>query len=239
MQLFLSLQADTVNLPIAYRNIQHGLLYRALSTDPEFATQLHNEGHLTEDRSYKHFTFSPFRGNYIIQNKRIVFHQELSMEVRSIDRHFIEILAKAFTNGRLIQLGSQYTTIKQCSVSDRHMQSSQIDIQTLSPIVVYQTMTDGHTVFLSPEDDRFITSLVHNAQRKWRSLGNDDSSFSLTITPFPEQQYRKVPTTFKTTFITGWHGRFHLEGTPQVIDMLYQIGLGAKSSQGFGMFQVI
>lgn len=239
MQLFLSIKADTINLPIAYRTIQHGLLYRALSTDSEFATQLHNEGRLTEDRSYKHFTFSPFRGNYVIQNKRIIFQQACSMEIRSTDPHFIETLAQAFADESIIQLGSQYATISRCIVSDQHIATSQAVIQTLSPVVVYHTLPDGHTVFLSPEDAAFCASLVHNAQRKWRSLGNADSDFALTITPLHNQKFRKVPTSFKTTYITGWHGRFQLEGNPKVLDMLYQIGLGAKSSQGFGMFRVI
>lgn len=239
MQLFLSLRADEVDLPIAYRNIQHGLLYRALSTDPDFATYLHDHGSQTEDRSFKHFTFSPFRGNYTVQNKRIVFRDEVSMEIRSMDRRVIGILASVLAEGKTVQLGQQYAVISRCMVSERHIETPRVTVQTLSPVVVYQTLPDGHTVFLSPEDPAFCASLVHNAQRKWRSLGNDDADFALTVAPLPDQTFRKVPTSFKTTFITGWQGRFLLEGNPQVIDMLYQIGLGAKSSQGFGMFRVL
>lgn len=239
MQLCLSFRADSVNLPIAYRSIQHGLIYHTLSEDADFATQLHNNGHQTEDRSYKHFTFSPFCGDYSISNKRIVFQQELSMEIRSSDPRFILTLSESLTEGKTVQLGSQNAVISHSAVSDRHVLQPEVDIQTISPLVVYQTLDDGHTVFLSPTEETFLNSLVHNAQRKWRSSGGTDADFRLSVTPLPNQQFRKVPTAFKTTFITGWQGRFHLSGNPQVIDMLYQIGLGAKSSQGFGMFLVL
>ena len=43
-------------------------------------------------------------------------------------------------------------------------------------------------------------------------------------------------TLYKTTRITGWHGRFRLSGSPEMLDLLFHSGLGAKNSQGFGMF---
>ena len=239
MQLSLLFQAESINLPIAYRSTQQGLLYQVLSANPAFATYMHNEGRQIEDRSYKLFTFSPLNGQYSIKDKRITFHQYASMEIRSIDTNFIQILADNLVEGANIRLGQQYVTIAQAQISEQRVSSSHVQIQTISPVVVYQTQEDGHTTFFSPYDEVFYSSIIHNAQRKWRSLGYDDTFLELAIKPIDGQVFHKVPTRFKTTFITGWHGCFEIIGLPAVVDMLYQTGLGAKNSQGFGMFRII
>ena len=88
-----------------------------------------------------------------------------------------------------------------------------------------------------PNAPRFYEALVNNARKKWRFY-RGEAPFELTVEP----RFHGLPTkefsTFKRTFITGWYGDYRLEGTPEVLDMLYQTGLGAKNSEGFGMFEV-
>ena len=48
----------------------------------------------------------------------------------------------------------------------------------------------------------------------------------------------KYLTKYKGFFINGWKGIYQLSGERKYLDFLYQTGLGAKNSQGFGMFDV-
>ncbi|MBC7189418.1 hypothetical protein H5U35_04285, partial [Candidatus Aerophobetes bacterium] len=41
------------------------------------------------------------------------------------------------------------------------------------------------------------------------------------------------------TLIKGWMGTYRLEGNPELIKFSYDAGLGAKNSQGFGMYEVV
>ena len=44
---------------------------------------------------------------------------------------------------------------------------------------------------------------------------------------------------YKDTVVKGWCGVFLMEGHLTLIRCVYDTGLGAKNSQGFGMFEVI
>ena len=65
------------------------------------------------------------------------------------------------------------------------------------------------------------------------------SDFCFEIMPVEHRPQRRVFTTFKTSYITGWMGYYQMRGKPEVLDMLYQTGIGAKNSEGFGMFTVL
>ena len=39
-------------------------------------------------------------------------------------------------------------------------------------------------------------------------------------------------------YVTGWRGSYLLSAEPQVLDLLYQTGLGSRNAQGFGLFDL-
>ena len=100
------------------------------------------------------------------------------------------------------------------------------------------TEKNGHTVYFSPQDPRFTEAIETNAHRKWASHTGSEAGFALRVIVPEGVCGVKRATRFKSTFITAWHLPLILEGTPQVLDFLYQTGLGSKNSQGFGMFEL-
>lgn len=50
---------------------------------------------------------------------------------------------------------------------------------------------------------------------------------------------KKMVTRYKNSYITAWYGTYCLKGERKYLDFLYQTGLGAKNSQGFGMFELL
>lgn len=239
MQLDITFKKDRISLPIATAATIQGLLYRALREDENYSSFMHDKGNSFGGRKYKLFSFSELQGRYEIQGKNIVFIETAKLSVRAADTYYIQLLFTYFTKNRSISLGTETVEVADMQLRDNHIFANTISVRTLSPITVYITEEDGHTVHFTPEDKRFYDGIVDNARRKWISHTGSGDGFALEIVPKDSARFKKCATRFKETFINAWHGTFILSGPPQVLDFLYHTGLGSKNSQGFGMFEVI
>ena len=233
MQLFLTLEASEILLPLAYRHIVQSMLYHVLAADPEYANTLHSP-QSGSDRQYKLYTFSQLQGRYTVRDSHICFLNKVTLEIRSTSDELILHLMRGMPVGTQLRLGSNYVTVSSCTAENHIICDSTIRIRTYSPVVAYLTCEDGKTRFFSPEEDAFYSMVTTNAQRKWlKCFGTEPPAFQIR----PENsRFRKQVTMYKSTRITAWDGSFILESTPQMLTMLYNLGLGAKNSQGFGMF---
>ncbi len=237
MQITIQFIKDEISLPIAINETIQGLLYKAISEDSSYSMKVHEKGRQFEGRKYKLFTFGEPKGKYEIRGDQIVYLTEMRLFVRSADPYFIQLLFAYFTKYSQVRIGENTVRVGEIKLSDERIFEERIVIRTLSPITAYVTDENGHTVYFTPEDKNFYDSIVTNARRKWSSVYGDDKAFTLKISRMDAAKYIKRATRFKSTFITAWHGTFILEGKPQLLDFLYQTGLGSKNSQGFGMFE--
>lgn len=238
MQITIQLIGEHISLPIASSESIQGLLYKAISEDRSYSTKVHEEGRCFDGRKYKLFTFGEPEGRYMIQGTEIVYLNGMRLRVRSLDPYFIQLLFAYFTKHEQVWIGNNNVKVGKVTLNDDRIFEDRIVIRTLSPITAYVTGEDGHTVYYSPKDDNFYNSLITNAKRKWGSVYGDAEVPTLCIRGVEDARYIKRATRFKSTYITAWHGTFVLEGAPQILDFLYQVGLGSKNSQGFGMFEV-
>lgn len=242
MQLHMELVGRDIVLPIAYRRLIHGLIYNTLAecASPEEAGRLHDAGYAGADgRGFRLFTFSPLRGQYQVTGRQITFTGRVGLEIRSPDARLINALARGWSAGGTIRLGHNLLRPAAIRIEDKHCLKNHVRCSTISPLTAYITRRDGHTVFLSPRDRAFWSAIVRNAGRKWSVFRPGDTSFSLEAAPLPDSRWRREVTRFKNTFVTAWYGDFGLRGTPELIDLLYQSGAGAKNSEGFGMFEIM
>ena len=239
MQITIQLIGDQIALPIASNESIQGLLYKAISEDPSYSSKVHEEGRCFDGRKYKLFTFGEPEGRYMIRESEIVYLNGMRLTVRSLDPYFIQLLFAYFTKHEQILIGNRMVNVGEVKLGDDKIFEDRIMIRTLSPITAYVTDEDGHTVYYSPKDEKFYDSLIINARRKWGSAYGTAEEPSLHICRLENVRYIKRATRFKSTYITAWHGTFILEGSPKILDLLYQVGLGSKNSQGFGMFEVI
>lgn len=238
LQLILSLRGRDVALPMAYRQLIQGLIYRALAGHDAaaLATRLHDEGYDGEGRAFKLFTFSPLSGPYVPEGRQICFRGSMRLEIRSPQAEFIRCLARSLPAGEAVRLGHNELAISSARLEDAHLSAGQVRASAVSPLIAYTTDAERHTAFLTPDDEAFYRAIVRNAQRKWTAFRGPNAPFELDVAPLPSQRWRREATSFKGTFLTAWYGRFELRGAPELIDFLYQTGLGAKNSEGFGMF---
>lgn len=236
MQLHLSLAASSFALPINYRPLVHGLIYRAMADDPDYSAKLHClNPEDAKSRAYKGFTFSPIQGSYTIDGDTIWFLNKASLEIRSVDPALVHLLYRHFSQKGSVLLGTETIAISSCQITDMHLHTEKAVIRMISPAVAYVTKDRQHTVYFQPDDEQFYAALIRNAERK-NAAFQPHIPFRLSIRSLNDGLPRKQFSRFKKTYITAWFGRYLLEGTPEVIDLLYQTGLGAKNSEGFGLF---
>lgn len=238
MQLHLQL-TGSFSLPLNYRHYVQSMIYDTLRSDPEYAAALHAGSDPAQSRRFKFFTFSQLEGSYRIADHRIHFSDGANLEIRSIHEELLMKLLRSLTPGRQLRLGSATPCVAQATLTNTGICCDTVLVRTRSPIVAYITHPDGHTRFFSPEEPEFCALVIANARHKWCTLHSDDAPFDFHIAPVEGSRFRKQVTTYKSTRITAWDGRFLLRGDPQVLDLLYHTGLGVKSSQGFGMFDVL
>ncbi len=234
MQLFLTLRGDNADLPINYRPLIHGAIYRALSADPKASGELHDRPNLALRPAFKGFTFSPLQGAYRVAEQRIGFSGPVALEIRSISPGQIALLYHSFMTGRRLQLGGCAMEIEDCRMEEKRIETTEIRARTLSPAVNYVTGEDGFATYFSPDQEEFFTALVRNAQRKaafFHVPEDPELRFSLIPGTTPRRQF----SSFKKTPIVAWFCEMRITGAPGMLDLLYQTGIGSKNSAGYGM----
>ena len=239
MQLHITFSVSSCPLPVNYRPLVHGMIYRVLSADAALSEQLHNyNAESGTGRPFKGFTFSQLRGQYTVDGHTIWFSRQIGLEIRGWHEELMEAMHRYFSRRDSVQLGTETLRVSDCRLTDAHLHTESAVIRMASPAVAYMTDKTNHTVFFSPDQEQFYASLAANAQKKGR-LYLADAPCDLRVLSMNNGLPRKQFSMFKKTYITAWYGTYRLEGDPRLIDLLYQVGLGAKNSEGYGLFQVV
>lgn len=239
MQLKITLAGNRIQLPMASSSIIQGFIYDKMAHDPSFSYNLHERGYTFGGRKFKLFSFGELKGNYEVDEKQMIYKDRVTLEVRSSDPYMIQLLYTSFISKNTVQLGDNTVRVENLELNNKVIFSDSVKVKTLSPITVYTATDDGHTVYFSPDEERFYEAIVDNAKRKWSSCPVQMSCFDFMVTPSENTSFVKRATNFKGTFITAWHGEFYLRGNSETLTFLYNTGIGSKNSQGFGMFEVI
>ena len=232
-------------LPLAYHHILQGFIYKRLSEDPEFSDFLHNEGYKREGQSFRLFVFSLLKGHFKIVGSNIVFDNVIEWEIRSPIMLFCQTLFKALEKEEVFDLAGQKIFLLRYEVLNTEVVEDEIDIRMLSPVCVDLSIwEDGKskTKNLDPIDPRFNYYLTKNFQRKFEAVTGEDTDSGIFLLPpenFEPSKNKYVTRFVDGIYVTGWKGQYKLKGSPNNLKFLYDTGLGARNSQGFGMFQIV
>lgn len=222
----------SICLPISYHHIEQSAIYALIRGN------LHDKGASYEKRDYKLFTFGPFEGKYIVKDRRITFLDNISFEFRCYDD---EVMKTFISN--LNEYGFRLGDISYHNIAyeltEKKIEASKISVKMLSPICVYETSEDKHTTFFSPEDSTFFKLVNDNFKRKYAAafLKNAKEDIVLSVERFNSRD--RYFTKYKDYYIEAWKGIYSISGSSEYLSFLYDTGLGAKNSQGFGMFEVL
>ena len=240
MQFLLTFKTQNgAELPLNYGHYVQSMIYNILRSSGTYSRFLHDEGHTDGKKAFRLFTFSKLTGKYEIQNKRILFPQEICLEVRSADEEFCGNFQRGLHRCNDLFLGRNSLTLKEYEAKSKKIMASSIIARTITPVSVYITEPGGKRFFISPEENDFERLVQANFSRKFKALYDiipvDGVNVSVIETGRREATY--FGNEKRGSWIFGWHGKFMLSGNPRYLEFLYDTGLGSKNSQGFGMFE--
>lgn len=116
---------------------------------------------------------------------------------------------------------------------NRRIDKEEIVVKTLSPLLV-NNIGDSNK-FLLPGEDGFLEGLEFAVRECAKEFLNDDSDFPFEFEVKAWRRrvlyhYKKMPSTT---------GIFTIKSKPEILQMIYDVGLGIHRSQGFGMLEVV
>lgn len=233
MQLTINIKLhEPCILPIAYHHILQSAIYA------QIGGELHDVDFKYDKRGYKLFTFGPLEGKYVISNRNIIFSDEISFEVRCfVDEIGLNIINNITKNG--IRLGRNTYDDVEVTIRNRTIKGDTLSILMKAPICVYSTDDSRHTEYFRPDDERFYWAIRDNFIRKYTAVMGEYPDSCIELLPIEYGDKDRYFTKYKSFYIEAWKGIYELSGEPDYLNFLYNTGLGAKNSQGFGMFNII
>jgi CRISPR-associated endoribonuclease Cas6 len=241
MRLTLSVKKnEKLILPTNYNHLVQAAIYHNISR--ELADFLHEEGFLVGKRRFKLFTFSRLDGRYILDRikKQFVYMGDLILYISSPLEKFIKDIANTIVKKGSLFLGNNQLNVAEIAFPAQPViKKGDVKIRMLSPLTVYSTLltSDGKkkTYYYSPYEEEFSMLVEDNVKKKHFLLSGKNIKSNINIMPL---KVREVVIVYKGTVVKGWMGYFILNGPVSLIRTAYDVGLGAKNSQGFGMFEV-
>jgi CRISPR-associated endoribonuclease Cas6 len=240
----IAFNTPAITIPIGYHHGVQGLLYALLRKGG--GEVLHDESFSFGQRQYKLFTFSSLRGGKITSDKKgIYFERTMYLDVRSVRDDFCTALLAGLEAGDDLELCGKSLTMRDVKVSEPHISADRLRINMLSPLTLHRTDDDGKTETINPLHQEFSEAMNNNFSRKYYAFTGQKPETAISLRAVAVGMQDKYVTRFKRVqkaggkdiYIIGWRGEYELRGTPEHLDFLYYCGLGARNSDGFGMFE--
>lgn len=239
MQLFIKIHLDEpLELPINYNHIVQGILYNSIGGHTDLSTFVHETGFQRGKRSFRPFVFSLLSGPCRVRDRRITFYESVDLEVRSPDVLLLDLMADNLAE-KGIRFGDRLIEDVSISMDDLTVEEEQIFVRMKSPVVARYTDPERGEHYCDPSEPEFTELLAANFRRKYTAFYRKEPASQVFIQPWQITPKDKFVTRFQRQYITGWNGVYQLVGERKYLDFLYQIGLGSKNAQGFGMFYIL
>lgn len=239
MRLKVNFQMSTDWLVKDYRSIFMGLIKSVfMKYDSILFTRLYG----TEEQKIKvnkPFTFSVWFPHYKgIERNKILCGNKISLLFSSDE----ETLVIAFYNGlrekRKITIGENHPITFDLEhihlLPLKMINTNKVVFKTISPVLVNDK--GSNLDYLSPAKPEFAKAFKSLIVLQAGAFGipctEEDINFEIN-------QMKKLPLSHYNQTMTSWLGEFVLEAPANVLQLVYDTGIGVRRSQGFGMLEII
>jgi CRISPR-associated endoribonuclease Cas6 len=247
MRIKITLQArGDLDLPVHYNALIQGLVYDQL--EPNLAKWLHGEAYRVASRMYKMLTFSRLFGSYRHEEGRIRFTGPVSFLLASYNAEVLCSLAEHLLRQPEVRLGKHLCQVVDVAIvpAPRLDFRRPVRVKALSPITVYSTLNhaDGRkrTYYYEPAEEAWSEMLLANLARKAAALDWEDSAQALaasSVLPYRVSGHDRKIIRYKDNVVKAWLGVYELRLPEGYFWLAYDVGLGGKNGQGFGMVEVV
>lgn len=236
MQILLSFKPEKpLIIPFNYTYCLQSALYAMLG-EVGASDFFHDEG-FGEGLKFKGFCFGPLQGKYNTdrENKKIIFEDNVYLEVRSPVFDFIDAFQRAIEEHPFIKLYDTRLNVTGAQLMNRHLSEGITAFNAVTPVVIKEKLEDGHTKYLSPEEEEYFIRICRNIETKYASI---NGSLPDEVLIRPDGELKKVVTKYKNIWITGYTGAFEINTSLRMAEFIYNTGFGEKNSQGFGFLKL-
>lgn len=236
LRLKITMQKKDLTLPIAYKHAIQGAIYHMFPATRE-GEFFHDEGYRTDNKIFKMFTFSDLKGKYSIVGGKIIFEENVTLYIASLNESFIRYIYDYLLRNNMLFINHQEVKVVGVDIEDLHPFSGiqKKTIFTLSPTTAYRT-ADKYTTYYKPSDEEFEKLIFENIRKKAEAYGYplDTLHFQITKIDYEKKQLIK----FKNTLYEAYRTRMSVEADYDTLSIIYNTGLSSKGSCGFGMIGV-
>lgn len=233
-------------LPLEYRRLILSLLKKAIgSVDPDIPLQTFDKiGDLYNEKVVKPYSFSVFLSHPKFLKDEIELEGNEVKIIYSTSDFYIPLnLYSAFQKrDKFIHTyhsnGKEYIISfkKAHKVHNSPIFQEVATFKTLSPVVVreHDKETNQDKYYTDPEDENFIRLLTENTKEKAKRYLDKVPKFKIVAA-----KTKRVPVKHYNRYVEANLGVIKIEGDSELLQLVYDIGLGSSCSQGFGLLETI
>ena len=236
MQISLTFKPDKeLVIPFNYNYQLQSAIYSMLGSVGE-SDFWHNEG-FGDMTNFKGFCFSGLNGkkNVDTENKKLIFKDNIYLEVRSHSFEFIDAFQRAIELHPFIKLYDTCLEIIGGTLSNTHFNPGILRFNATTPVVIHQSGDNGKTKYFTPEEDEYFIRICNNIVKKYETITNKEAD-DVQIRPIGD--FKKRVTSYKDFYISGYTGIFEIKTSVHMAEFIFNTGLGEKNAQGFGFVEL-
>ncbi|MCF0260180.1 MAG: CRISPR-associated endoribonuclease Cas6 [Erysipelotrichaceae bacterium] len=237
MRLKISFDAHHLTLKREYQHALQGVIYSLLNGEPIF-DKLHHTGWEGGGRDYKMFVFSQIFGPFQIQDQTLTYNGLCVWYISSYSSLLLKTIYQNLIQSQSFYIGPHKIEIQSIALEDIDYfpEDREIIIQTLSPITAYRT--EGKRFeYYSPDSKEFQDLCLQNLANKNAALEVPFEALQFEILEVLTSQKRVIH--FKNSFFVAYNCRLRVKVNYSALYLIWNTGLSAKNSAGFGMVKVV
>ncbi|NPV87970.1 CRISPR-associated endoribonuclease Cas6 [Coprothermobacteraceae bacterium] len=245
---FREVKGNPIAIPVHYNYLLQHLIYKVFS--PDLRSKLYLEGFTVGTRRFKLFTFSRILERGKVLGNSLVFGSSISFYFSSAIGEIVSDFGINALERKEFKLGRNELALAAIEVLEEPRLTTTLYARMLSPMTTYSTFEKSGkkiTHYFRPDEDEFQRILEENARKKYvavmQALGyevskQDLAELKLKVVPhrYSAERNRHL-VYFKNSIIEAYSGIYKIEGSIELIGTSYDTGLGAKNSEGFGMWE--
>lgn len=236
---------EAEKIPIQYHMLFVSVFKEALKgVNVDYYENLYQFHEGRKNKKIKNFTFGVYIKGYDIEEELFIVKDKVIVIVSSPDYEFMINLHNGIMEKRVFKYKD--FTIKNTKIiimQENKLTKDEAIFSTLSPIAIRSR--EGK--FLNVDDENYIKELNYIAnlmiesyrgygltqELKFQSISYNKVVVKQEISAFKEKTNKKF------LFVNAYKGLFKLQGDKEDLNLIYQMGLGFRRSEGMGCLTVI
>ena len=237
MRLKIEMKGSNFSVPVAYRHLLQGLIYSMLDrgTIGDF---YHNMGFKAEKKNYKLFVFSDIYGKYRFEKRRLYYDDIFYFFVSSVDEAFMNEIYEFLNQNQNLIIDRQMVTVANVKIINTPYIKNDQDIwlRTLSPITVYRKSNNVITYY-KPDELQFSELIIKNLRDKIIAYDYPIKDITFEIEDYRNVKEKMIE--YKDCRYLAFQLQMKCKVSNDVFAFLYNSGVSAKGSCGFGMIDLV